>query len=177
MGFHLPGQHTTGCPPSVRAVGHSPKGELERRDDLARLSFLSPAKPAIRPTKILRTPCVPFGGVLWPQVRFTILFANFEFYQALFLRDHDSSGIPGRLAARNVGLEKPPKKKDENAEHGDLINISWNWRFRSRSPYLRWNAHCLDGSAEPISRTQKIPAPDGDFVLRSPRERRYRANR
>lgn len=91
----------------------------------------------------------------------TILFANFEFCQALFLRDHDSSGIPGRLAARNVGLEKPPKKKDENAEHGDLINISWNWRFRSRSPYLRWIAHCLDGSPEPISRTQKSPRQAG----------------
>lgn len=44
MGFHLPGQHTTGCPPSVRAVGHSPKGELGRRDDLARLSFSIPFK-------------------------------------------------------------------------------------------------------------------------------------
>ena len=33
------GQHTTGCPPSVRAVGHSPKGELGRRDDLARLPY------------------------------------------------------------------------------------------------------------------------------------------
>ena len=38
-GLHTAGQHTTGCPPSVRAVGHSPKGELGRRDDLARLSF------------------------------------------------------------------------------------------------------------------------------------------
>src|SRR5215469_13921200 len=41
-GVTYAGQHTTGCPPSVRAVGHSPKGELGRRDDLARLSYLFP---------------------------------------------------------------------------------------------------------------------------------------
>ena len=32
-----PGQHTTGWPPSVRLAGFSPKGEIGRRDDLARL--------------------------------------------------------------------------------------------------------------------------------------------
>src|SRR6202012_5314053 len=36
------GQHTTGCPPSVRAVGHSPKRARVRRGDVARLSFLFP---------------------------------------------------------------------------------------------------------------------------------------
>ena len=43
VGLHSAGQHTTGCPPSVRAVGHSPKGEPGRRDDLARLSFFMSA--------------------------------------------------------------------------------------------------------------------------------------
>ncbi len=102
-------------------------------------------------------------GICFSNSVLQFRISNFDFRFSIFEFRNQRRRILRRPPARNVFLKQPPKKKDKDSKHNDLVDNSGNRSFRSGSPRVWWNAHSvahyIDRSAGNTLRRQKILRP------------------